>query len=428
VRILVAASNYPHAGHPFSGVFNERSVGVLRRQGHDVRVLVPRPYAPKALCRLLPRWRAYAAIPARESREGIDVIRPAYLQIPIVGGTTCFEYGAHAASRRLMRQMHAVAPFEAILAFGLGDAGALAWRLSRDLGVVAGGWATGGDVRVNRSSRGGRSVIRTLRSLDLVFYQSHELLKCAAALLETDPADLPSDRHMIVPRGIPAPAPPSGEARRRIRAEWGVSDDALIVLSISRVVRDKGILELTEAMTLAAAADPRVVCRVIGAMPALDDTAAVSEALERTPVLRNRMRLLPACPPEKVEEYLSAADIFAFPSHHEGMPNSLLEAMAMGVPSVAFGIPPVCDIAGGTEALSVVVPFDVGAFAGEIIRLAASASERARVSEIGKRRVLEGFSIERSMGRAVEELSRISAARTSRSRPVLRRAIPATDA
>jgi glycosyltransferase involved in cell wall biosynthesis len=36
--------------------------------------------------------------------------------------------------------------------------------------------------------------------------------------------------------------------------------------------------------------------------------------------------------------------MFAFTSHHEGMPNSLLEAMAMGVPAIAFAIPPVVEL------------------------------------------------------------------------------------
>jgi len=40
-----------------------------------------------------------------------------------------------------------------------------------------------------------------------------------------------------------------------------------------------------------------------------------------------------------VWEYLSASDIFVFPSFHEGMPNSLLEAAWAGLPAVAFDIP-----------------------------------------------------------------------------------------
>ena len=77
----------------------------------------------------------------------------------------------------------------------------------------------------------------------------------------------------------------------------------------------------------------------------------------------------------------------------------------MGLPAIAFGIPPVRDIAGDTEALAVVAPFDVGSFARTLLRLSASEGERARIGRMGQRRVMEAFSIERSMARAIEAIS-----------------------
>jgi teichuronic acid biosynthesis glycosyltransferase TuaC len=419
VTILVAAANYPHPGHAFSGIFNERSVAALHRQGFHVRVLSPRPYAPRALCQLVPRWQRYARIPGSETRDGVELARPAYPQPPVIGGSWSFEYGAYLASRRVVRRMHAAVPFDGILAFGLRDAGALAWRLARELGIVAAGWATGDDVRIGPGRPGSRALIRTLASLDLVFYQSGELLEQAAALLGTVPLAPPADRHIVLPRGVPVPAAPDGDVRRRIRADWGISNDAVLVLSIGRVVRDKGIFELARAIELAAAEEPRIVCRMIGAMPGFDDSAAVESVIADSPTLRRHMRLLPACAPAHVGELMSAADIFAFTSHHEGMPNSLLEAMSMSVPAVAFGIPPVRDIAGGTEALVVVNPFDVVTLARQLVRLSASPQDAARIGRIGRERVLDAFSLDRSMTRAMQEMSRVVTTRVYRRHPVV---------
>ena len=125
--------------------------------------------------------------------------------------------------------------------------------------------------------------------------------------------------------------------------------------------------------------------------------------------LRQRIKLLPACDPDKVWEYLCAADIFAFPSHNEGMPNSLLEAMAMGVPSVAFAIPAILELESGTGAVSLVPPLNAALFGQAILRLAASQDERARIGKIGKEQVMERFMVRENMGKACAHLARIVA-------------------
>jgi glycosyltransferase involved in cell wall biosynthesis len=119
------------------------------------------------------------------------------------------------------------------------------------------------------------------------------------------------------------------------------------------------------------------------------------------------MRLLPACRPDQVWEYLCAADIFAFPSHNEGMPNSLLEAMAMGVPSIAFAIPSILEIDAGTEGI-VTVPFkDTSRFADAILHLASSPEKRAQIGAKGKSQVMQRFMVRENMAVAIQELSQV---------------------
>ncbi|RMF90925.1 MAG: glycosyltransferase, partial [Nitrospinota bacterium] len=197
------------------------------------------------------------------------------------------------------------------------------------------------------------------------------------------------------------------EIRARRRKALQIADHQILVMTVGRITREKGVFELIEAITLAAERDPRIVCVLVGAKPAFDETAAVQRCLAQIPALKGRIRLLPASPPDKVWEYLCAADLFAFTSHHEGMPNSLLEAMSMGIPAVAFAIPPVREIANGTDGVVTVPPFDVVRLAEAMLRLAVSPAERMRIGKQGQALVKERFLVQQNMAVALKHLAQI---------------------
>src|SRR5262245_13212091 len=145
--------------------------------------------------------------------------------------------------------MHSRIRFDAILSFDLIGAGGTAWRLGRELGIPAGGWATGGDMRLSAASSYRRILIQAIERLDIVFYQSHEFLEKAADLLGVTLGQILRDKHMVLPRGIEVPPSlPTTEIRDRTRKEWGVINDEVIVLFIGRITREKGMFELLEAV------------------------------------------------------------------------------------------------------------------------------------------------------------------------------------
>jgi teichuronic acid biosynthesis glycosyltransferase TuaC len=407
MNLLVVATNYPYEGNRFSGIFNQRSVEALREYCESLVVLAPRPYVPAMIKRFpMGRWQAYADSSAYAETNGIAVHRPGYFHMPRFGSAFWHDRAAFLFARRAARQLHARYEFDAILSFSLTMAGSVAWRLSQDLGIPASGWATGSDIRASRGSAAYRAMARTLKNLDLVFYQSRELLDAAAEILSGSAEALLSKTHIVLSRGIPQP--PSlewAEIRKRERSALKIASDEILVLSVGRVVRGKGMMELLEAMSIAVQANQSLKCVIVGSKPAFDDTFAVEKALDERSDLRGRLRLLPECDPEKVWEYLSAADIFAFPSHREGMPNSLLEAMAIGVPAVAFAIPPVVELDNRSDALITVPPLDAQSFAQAIVQLAASPETRQAVGARGRAKVLKNFMVRKSMAQAVDHLS-----------------------
>ncbi len=407
LKILVIASNYPYAGFPFSGIFNERCALALQEVCDRIEVLAPRPYAPSFLA-FHPRWKRYAAIARFEKRNGIPVHRPPVLQVPGVGGSFWYDLGAYLFCRNYARKLHRESRFDAIVSFDLLGAGGLAWQLGRDLGLPSSGWAFGSDVRVSPASSYGKSVARAVRNLDLVFYQSAELLERAAQLINEPREKMSSFKHVVLAHGIPIPRSFPGPMRRDdIRKSWGVAGDQVVVLCVGRITKQKGVMELLDAASYALSANRSLVFILVGSLPAFDETEIARARIAADAALNGRVRIFPACAPDKIWDVLCGADIFAFPSHNEGMPNSLLEAMAAGLPSVAFAIPAVEELDGGTSSLIKIETFSARQFGREILRLAGSPESRKKTGSMGRRRVTEKFHVTKNMALAVEKIERL---------------------
>jgi glycosyltransferase involved in cell wall biosynthesis len=93
-----------------------------------------------------------------------------------------------------------------------------------------------------------------------------------------------------------------------------------------------------------------------------------------------------------VSGLLAAADIGAFSSHYEGMPNGLMECMACSLPVVASNLPGICEALGPNCRDSVVPPGDARAFARVLIELIENPWRRRQLGERNRRRIQDCFS------------------------------------
>lgn len=405
MRILFVASMYPHPGMPYSGTFIRKCVIAASEQGHDMVGLVPRPVFPIPSV-LHPRLKTYAQIPRFSEIDGFPVHRPNQLQIPVFKVDWQQHQGSYLQMRSFARSLHKQHKFEAIVSFNLTSAGGLAWRLGKMLEIPSTGWAFGDDVRVPHDSPAALCLRETIEELDLCFYQSTELRDCGRSYLPST-FELDLNRHVVLPHGIPLLSRADETAGARIRAKYGIPEDAKLLLFLSRMVKGKGIFELVEAFKDAQKSCSNLWCLCVGASPGFDESEKLNEAATHSGV-QDRFRVVPSCKPEEVPDYQAAADIFVFPSHNEGMPNALLEAMLLGTPSIAYAIPPVLDIQAFGECLKLVPPQDatsLGTAIGELVndeqhqdRLAKSAEEIAR----------KHFNVGTNMKRALDMVAKVA--------------------
>jgi L-malate glycosyltransferase len=106
---------------------------------------------------------------------------------------------------------------------------------------------------------------------------------------------------------------------------------------------------------------------------------------------------------------LHGADVFVLPSRAEGLSNSLLEAMAIGLPVVASAIPGNTDViqSGVNGLLS--DPGDPAALADALERLLSDGGLRRRLGEAARRTVEERFALEEVAARYRELYEELSA-------------------
>ena len=189
---------------------------------------------------------------------------------------------------------------------------------------------------------------------------------------------------------------PDPDARARVRAELGVAADRVAVIAVSRLVRHKGYPEL-----LAAMRDVDAELWVVGERLPSDHGADLEPHFAAAD-LGPRLRRLGYR--EDVPALLAAADIFCLPSHFEGLPMSVIEAMLTGLPVVATDIRgPREQVAGGVTGL-LVPPAQIAPLAAALRRLAGDAGLRARMGTAGRARALDLYDEGRVVARTLDLL------------------------
>lgn len=122
---------------------------------------------------------------------------------------------------------------------------------------------------------------------------------------------------------------PDPGARRTMREDLGITQDAKVILFVGRLNRDKGMLDLATAFDTIARHHPNVVLLLVGA----EEDVPFSQIQEICYMERDRLYYASFTPAP--ERYMAAADIFCLPSYREGFGMTIIEAAACGVPTVA---------------------------------------------------------------------------------------------
>ena len=139
-------------------------------------------------------------------------------------------------------------------------------------------------------------------------------------------------RCVVVPNGVPVPAAASPEARLLARRSLELEDSDVAIGCVARLAPEKDHATLLHALHASLPAAPRLRLVLVGDGPERASLQALASKLR----LEERVVFLGAR--SDVAELLPGLDVFTLSSRREGLPLSLLEALAAGVPAVTTAV------------------------------------------------------------------------------------------
>jgi glycosyltransferase involved in cell wall biosynthesis len=194
------------------------------------------------------------------------------------------------------------------------------------------------------------------------------------------------DRLIVLRNGVDPEQPV--RSREAVRGELGL-DDRPVAIIVARIDGHKGHENLLRALALLkrSPACPMLLIVGDGSEKRRMELLAVQLGLdpERARFLGYR---------SDIADLLAACDLFVLPSDSEGLPLSVLEAMAHGLPVVATRVGGIPELVGDGRTGLLVPPGDVSALAAALARLTVFPDLRLQLGEAGAARVRDEFSFD----------------------------------
>jgi glycosyltransferase involved in cell wall biosynthesis len=358
MHILILNSEYPPIG---GGASNASSylAGQLAKLGQQVTVLTA----------------AYRALPREETIDGVRIFRLPGLRRQADRSTTAeqiiFMLSASVLGLFKVRRLRP----DVVLAFFGAPSGVAAWIWSRFFRLPYIVSLRGGDVpgfRPYDFARQHRLLGPWLRH---VWRRAGAVVANSEGLRQLAIGFEPQVPIQVIPNGVDLTAFHSGQRK------WAPPR----LLFVGRIVYQKGLDLLFEA--LGQLQDLPWQMDLVGDGPRVPGLREYAASLG----LADKIRFLGWLSRAELPKIYQQANLFVYPSRHEGMPNAVLEAMASGLPVLATRI------AGNEELVSaetgvLVPPEDAAALQAALEALLVDAGLRQRMGSAARQRVEQNYS------------------------------------
>lgn len=196
---------------------------------------------------------------------------------------------------------------------------------------------------------------------------------------------------------------PDLEVRAQIRKDLSINDDKTVFLIVSRLVRHKGYPELLAAFMAIAAQNKNVELWIVGERLSSDHGHALDRAFDQVKEkLGDQLRMWGYR--EDVDQLMKAADIFVLPSHFEGLPMSIVEAMLSGMPVISTNIRGPREQVEHQKTGLLVSAGSVRELTKAMAWMVGYPEKRKEMGQLGRQRGLENFTEQAQLNKAMDIL------------------------
>ncbi|WP_339060565.1 glycosyltransferase [Tepidibacillus marianensis] len=319
MKILVISHMYPSSFNMTSGIFVHEQVKALVKQGHEVKVISPVPWAPFPLNQVSKKWNRYSQIETKTKLDGIDIYYTRYLNLP---SSMLFEYYGsffYLGMKKLIENLHQTFPFDIIHAHVALPDGAAAIKIKDRFNVPLVVTIHGQDLQhtIYRNKKSKEIIADIFNRADKVILVSSKLKSLAEYELGS------SDKYVVIHNGINLDD---------ISSEF-IEDNKTnerIILSLSNLYPSKGIDLNIHAISKLCNKYPDLKYVIVGDGPERNRLESLANGL----LIQQNVEFVGRLPHEMALEYIKTCEIFSLPSWKEGFGIAYIEAMAYGKPVI----------------------------------------------------------------------------------------------
>lgn len=178
--------------------------------------------------------------------------------------------------------------------------------------------------------------------------------------------------------------PATGDMKMNMRAKLGIASTTFVIGVVGRLDPIKDHPTLIQAVRDLSSHYPDVKLLIVGEGPERPRLEALQD--ERSMLLGNRL---------DVPAILQTLDVFALPSLNEGISNTILEAMAAGIPVIATNVGGNPELVTDGKTGVLLPPKQSQQMAAVLLQYACNPSLRQSHGVSGRTKVMEQFSIQR---------------------------------
>ena len=385
MHILMVAASFPSPEYPYRGTFIGEQVKRLLDHIERVTVLSPTTYIPRFV--KIRGVARQASLPERYEfvKDRCEVLFPRYLKAP---GDMCLWWTTAQWRRIVSKTVSDLLKTGSLSLIHANQGGLSSWagiQVARQYRLPCVVTYQGTEVHTDLVNRQGAWKLcrDSFRIADLNILVSRSLERTLKAYAE------PQGRCEVLIRGVDLKTffPPKAEGMRQP-----------VVLFVGAVRVTKGAFDLLEAWTQVVARCAYAELWMVGS----DYTSGRFAQEVRSRGYDKSVKILGPQPPINVADLMRQAQVLCLPSHGEGTPNCVMEAMACGLPVVATEVGGIPDIVAPNRTGILVQKGDTQGLRVALASLLEDAGQRASMGKAAYEFAREHLDARKTTSRLVE--------------------------